>query len=176
MDLQGLQDTRENLALGQKERKVFLGSQDPGVSLVPMDLQVFQDSRENKERLENLGCSDFLVQRGILEIAGTQDRRAFWQLHLRHSKVLQGTQGPQAATEKLEMLDYWVHWGPQADQGKLVQAWWDLLGHQGFLVLQDFQGKLVFLEDSTVLQENQGSQDHLACLEHQDHQASLDQM
>lgn len=78
--------------------------------------------------------------------------------------------------EKLEMLDYQVLLGPQADQEKLVQAWWDPLGHQGFLVLQDFQGKLVFLKDSTVLQENQGSQDHLAFLEHQDHRAPLDQM
>lgn len=57
-----------------------------------------------------------------------------------------------------------------------LQAWWDLLDHQGFLVLQDFQGNLVFLEDSTVPQENQGSQDHLACLEHQDLRAPLDQM
>lgn len=78
--------------------------------------------------------------------------------------------------ERLEMLDYRVLQGPQADQGKLVQAWWDLLGHQGFLVLQDFQGKLVFLEDLTVPQETPGSQDYPACLEHQDQRASLDQM
>lgn len=78
--------------------------------------------------------------------------------------------------EKLEILDYQVLLGPQADQEKLVQAWWDLLGHQGFLVLQDFQGKLVFLKDLTVLQENQGSQDHLACLERQDQRAPLEQM
>lgn len=74
------------------------------------------------------------------------------------------------------MLDYQVLQGPQADQGKPVQAWWDLLGHQGFLVLQDFQGKLVFLEDLTVPQENPGTQDYLACLEHQDQRAPLDQM
>lgn len=74
------------------------------------------------------------------------------------------------------MLGYQVLLGPREDQEKLVQAWWDLLGHQGFLVLQDFQGKLVFLKDSTVLQENQESQDHLACLERQDHRAPLDQM
>lgn len=48
------------------------------MSLVPMDLQVFQGSRENKEWLEILGYLDFLVQRGILEIMGTQDRQAFW--------------------------------------------------------------------------------------------------
>lgn len=76
MDLQDLQDARESLVSGQKERKVFPGFQDLGVSLVPMDLQVFQDSRGNKEQLEILGCSDFLVQRGILEIADTQDHQA----------------------------------------------------------------------------------------------------
>lgn len=74
------------------------------------------------------------------------------------------------------MLGYQVLLGPREDQEKLVQAWWDLLGHQGFLVLQDFQGKLVFLKDSTVLQENQESQDYLACLERQDQRAPLDQM
>lgn len=74
------------------------------------------------------------------------------------------------------MLDYQVLPGPQADQEKLVQAWWDLLAHQGFLVLQGFQGKLVFQKDLTVLQENQESQDYLACLERQDHRAPLEQM
>lgn len=108
--------------MGQKERKVFLGSQDPGVSLVPMELQVFQESRGNKERLESLGCSDFSVQREILEIVATQDHQAFQLLPLLHSKVLQGTQDTLAAMEKLEMLDYQVLPGPQADQGKLVQA------------------------------------------------------
>lgn len=78
MALQDLQDSRESLVSGSKERKVSLDSQDPGVSLVPMDLQVFQDSRGYKEQLEILGCSDFLVQRGILEIAGTRDHQAFW--------------------------------------------------------------------------------------------------
>lgn len=78
MALQDLQDARESLVLGSKERKASLGSQDPGVSLVPMDLQVFRDSRGYKERLELLGCSDFVVQREILEIAGTRDRQAFW--------------------------------------------------------------------------------------------------
>lgn len=43
-----------------------------------MDRQVFQDLRGYKERLEILGCSDFVVQRGILEIAGTRDHQAFW--------------------------------------------------------------------------------------------------
>lgn len=75
MALQDLQDARESLVSAPKERKVSLGSQDPGASLVPMDLQVFQDSRENKERLEILDCLAFLVQRGIPEIAGTQDHR-----------------------------------------------------------------------------------------------------
>lgn len=37
-------------------------------------------------------------------------------------QVLQGTQGPLAAMEKLEMLDYQVLLGPQADQEKLVQV------------------------------------------------------
>lgn len=78
MDPQDLQDARESLVSASKERKVSLGSQDPGVSLVPMDLQVFQDLRGYKERLEILGCSDFVVQRGILEIAGTRDHQAFW--------------------------------------------------------------------------------------------------
>lgn len=78
MGPQDLQDARESLVLASKERKVSLGSQDPGVSLVPMDLQVFQDLRGYKERLEILGCSDFVVQRGILEIAGTRDHQAFW--------------------------------------------------------------------------------------------------
>lgn len=75
MALQDLQDARESLVSEPKERKVSLGSQDLGASLVPMDLQVFQDSRENKERLETLGCLAFLVQRGIPEIAVTQDHR-----------------------------------------------------------------------------------------------------
>lgn len=78
MGPQDLQDARESLVSASKERKVSLGSQDPGVSLVPMDLQVFQDLRGYKERLEILGCSDFVVQRGILEIAETRDRQAFW--------------------------------------------------------------------------------------------------
>lgn len=78
MDPQDLQDARESLVSASKERKVSLGSQDPGVSLVPMDLQVFQDLRGYKERLEILGCSDFVVQRGILEIAETRDHQAFW--------------------------------------------------------------------------------------------------
>lgn len=78
MALQDLQDSRESLVSGSKERKVSLDSQDPGVSLVPMDLQVFQDSRGYKEQLDILGCSDFLVQRGILEIEGTRDHQAFW--------------------------------------------------------------------------------------------------
>lgn len=43
MELLDHRDPRENLVLEQKERKVFLGSQDLGVTLVPMDLQVFQD-------------------------------------------------------------------------------------------------------------------------------------
>lgn len=34
----------------------------------------------------------------------------------------------------------------------------------------------MFLEDCTVPQEDQGIQDHLACLEHQDHRVPLDQM
>lgn len=63
MGPQDLQDARESLVSASKERKVSLGSQDPGVSLVPMDLQVFQDLRGYKERLEILGCSDFVVQR-----------------------------------------------------------------------------------------------------------------
>lgn len=74
---QDLQVARESLVSGSKERKVSLGSQDPGVNLVRMDLQVFQDSRGYKEQLESLGCSDFLVQRGILEIEGTRDHQAF---------------------------------------------------------------------------------------------------
>ena len=37
-------------------------------------------------------------------------------------QVLQGTQGPLAAMEKLEMLDYQVLLGPQAAQEKLVQV------------------------------------------------------
>lgn len=37
-------------------------------------------------------------------------------------QVLQGTQGSLAAMEKLEMLDYQVLLGPQADQEKLVQV------------------------------------------------------
>lgn len=78
MGPQDLQDARESLVSASKERKVSLGSQDPGVSLVPMDLQVFQDLRGYKERLEILGCSDFVVQRGILEIAETRDHQAFW--------------------------------------------------------------------------------------------------
>lgn len=78
MGPQDLQDARESLVSASRERKVSLGSQDPGVSLVPMDLQVFQDLRGYKERLEILGCSDFVVQRGILEIAGTRDHQAFW--------------------------------------------------------------------------------------------------
>lgn len=78
MALQDLQDSRESLVSGSKERKASLDSQDPGVSLVPMDLQVFQDSRGYKEQLDILGCSDFLVQRGILEIEGTRDHQAFW--------------------------------------------------------------------------------------------------
>lgn len=78
MGPQDLQDARESLVSASKERKVSLGSQDPGVSLVPMDLQVFQDLRGYKEQLEILGCSDFVVQRGILEIAGTRDHQAFW--------------------------------------------------------------------------------------------------
>lgn len=78
MALQDLQDSRESLVSGSKEKKVFLGSQDPGVNLVRMDLQVFQGSRGYKEWLEILGCSDFLVQRGILEIVGTRDHQAFW--------------------------------------------------------------------------------------------------
>lgn len=78
MGPQDLQDARESLASASKERKVSLGFQDPGVSLVPMDLQVFQDLRGYKERLEILGCSDFVVQRGILEIVGTRDHQAFW--------------------------------------------------------------------------------------------------
>lgn len=78
MGPQDLQDARESLVSVSKERKVSLGSQDPGVSLVPMDLQVFQDLRGYKERLEILGCLDFVVQRGILEIAGTRDHQAFW--------------------------------------------------------------------------------------------------
>lgn len=78
MGPQDLQDARESLVSASKERKVSLGSQDPGVSLVPMDLQVFQDLRGYKEWLEILGCSDFVVQRGILEIAGTRDHQAFW--------------------------------------------------------------------------------------------------
>lgn len=45
MGPQDLQDARESLASASKERKVSLGFQDPGVSLVPMDLQVFQDLR-----------------------------------------------------------------------------------------------------------------------------------
>lgn len=75
MALRDLQDARESLVSEPKERKVSLGSQDPGVSPVPMDLQVFQDSRENKEQLEILECLAFLVQRGIPEIVGTQDHR-----------------------------------------------------------------------------------------------------
>lgn len=43
MDCQDPQDLRENLVLGKKERKVFLDSQDLGVTRVPMDLQVSQD-------------------------------------------------------------------------------------------------------------------------------------
>lgn len=78
MGPQDLQDARESLVSASKERKVSLGSQDPGVSLVPMDLQVSQDLRGYKERLEILGCLDFVVQRGILEIAGTRDHQAFW--------------------------------------------------------------------------------------------------
>lgn len=78
MALQDLQDSRESLVSGSKERKASLDSQDPGVSLVPMDLQVFQDSRGYKEQLDILGCLDFLVQRGILEIEGTRDHQAFW--------------------------------------------------------------------------------------------------
>lgn len=78
MGPQDLQDARESLVSASKERKVSLGSQDPGVSLVPMDLQVFQDLRGYKEQLEILGCSDFVVQRGILEIAETRDHQAFW--------------------------------------------------------------------------------------------------
>lgn len=78
MALQDLQDSRESLVSGSKEKKVSLGSRDPGVNLVRMDLQVFQGSRGSKEWLEILGCLDFLVQRGILEIAGTRDHQAFW--------------------------------------------------------------------------------------------------
>lgn len=37
-------------------------------------------------------------------------------------QVLQGTQGPLAAMEKLEMLGYQVLLGPQEDQEKLVQV------------------------------------------------------
>lgn len=75
--------------------------------------------------------------------------------------------------ENLEKLDCRVHEDPQADQGKLAQAWWV---SQGYLVFQDFQGKLVVQEESSVPQENQGSQDHLACLEHQDQRGPLAQM
>ncbi|KAL0624744.1 hypothetical protein AAY473_003794, partial [Plecturocebus cupreus] len=52
----------------------------------------------------------------------------------------------------------------------------DPLGHKDFLVFLGFQEKLVFLGDLILLQENQGSQDHLACLEHQACRASQDQV
>lgn len=60
--------------------------------------------------------------------------------------------------------------GPQADQETLVPAWLGHLALRGYLVLQGFQGKL---GGRTVLQENQGSRDLLASLDHQDHQDPL---
>lgn len=56
MGPQDLQDARESLVSASKERKVSLGSQDPGVSLVPMDLQVFPNNyRKSTSRIQTSG-------------------------------------------------------------------------------------------------------------------------
>lgn len=52
----------------------------------------------------------------------------------------------------------------------------DPLDHRGLLVLQAFQGQLAFLGDLILLPGDQGSQDHLAFLEHQGCKAPQDQM
>ncbi|KAJ8792786.1 hypothetical protein J1605_019492 [Eschrichtius robustus] len=129
--------------------------------LESLDLPDHQDPRVNQECLEILGRLDFLVQREILETTGTQDHQGFWQLQLFHSKGLQGIQGTLAAMEKRGLLDHQVPLVPLVDQGKSVQ---------------DFQGQLVFLGELILLQENQATRDHLACLECQGCQDLQDQM
>lgn len=57
----------------------------------------------------------------------------------------------------------------------LLQAWWDPLGQEGFLVIRDFQGQQVPLGELISVQESQGSQDHRGCLEPQGCRALRDQ-